>query len=498
MRTSLQVVGILVAASWCVGLEAGSLKYCSSLDPAVDIPLDATGLLVELDSFDVIEDYVVDDTSVLVDVTHPFIGDLGLALVSPSGTGIFLFIEGSEDTADMSLTFTDSGVPFDSDSFTCGCDMMPSGPGTFADFDGEPTLGFWSLLGVDAYPPLDSGTLNDWCLFVDSCGDLPPTDLAPITDVTCAVDEELNVTVTFGTTGTYDEFVIMYNGDDLATLDAASDPSYVHKGPGTGIHTYQVRGESSASGCAVLSDECVATIGVDCVVLEKANEIGDDFPAVVSTIEIAGALALEDVQILVDITHTWIGDLVVDAAAPDGTTTTLHGPDLGGDADDLLVTFADSGVANGSVPYACDCLMMPGGPGTMADLMAGGSVGTWTLTVSDAVDFDEGLLNVWCLFLFGEPIDLGPTFLRGDADGTGILSALLDALFILQYGFIDGPTPPCLDAADSDGTGILSALLDALYILQYGFTDGPEPPPPFPDCDVGEEVIGCETSLDCP
>ncbi len=85
-------------------------------------------------------------------------------------------------------------------------------------------------------------------------------------------------------------------------------------------------------------------------------------------------------------------------------------------------------------------------------------------------------------------------FRRGDADGDGGFSALLDALFLLGYGFLDGPAPPCLDAADGDDDGVVNGLLDAIRVLNYGFLDGPAPPDPGPDACGGDPS---DDDLDC-
>ncbi len=95
--------------------------------------------------------------------------------------------------------------------------------------------------------------------------------------------------------------------------------------------------------------------------------------------------------------------------------------------------------------------------------------------VLDGVEVEVGLANV-SVYLLPEGVAL--LFLRGDIDGNGITSALLDGLFVLQWGFLGGPESPCLDAADCDDNGEVSALLDGLYLLTWGFLGGPEPPPP--------------------
>ena len=91
-------------------------------------------------------------------------------------------------------------------------------------------------------------------------------------------------------------------------------------------------------------------------------------------------------------------------------------------------------------------------------------------------------------------------FIRGDSDGNGTFSGLLDGLHLLAFGFSNGPPPPCLEAADADGNAILNALPDAVYILAHGFSGGPPPPAPYPFCGMDPEPatsLGCAVST-CP
>ncbi len=94
-----------------------------------------------------------------------------------------------------------------------------------------------------------------------------------------------------------------------------------------------------------------------------------------------------------------------------------------------------------------------------------------------------------------EPEVLEVEFLRGDCDGNGVTSALLDALFLLAWQFVSGPAPPCLDAADVDGNNAVSALLDALHLLVWQFSGGPPPVTPGPGtCGADPDA---DTSLSC-
>ena len=97
------------------------------------------------------------------------------------------------------------------------------------------------------------------------------------------------------------------------------------------------------------------------------------------------------------------------------------------------------------------------------------------------------------------PVDAQDEFRRGDANGDGIVLPLEDANFLL-LGVIFGPFPPCLDAADVDDNGAQFALLDALYLLNWGFAGGDAPPDPGPfECgiDPTDDDLECDTTPDC-
>ena len=93
----------------------------------------------------------------------------------------------------------------------------------------------------------------------------------------------------------------------------------------------------------------------------------------------------------------------------------------------------------------------------------------------------------------------GPFFIRGDADGNGVVFAILDALYVLEFGFTGGPAPVCENAADADNNGVVFPILDALYILEFGFTGGPAPGAPFPDCGEDDDAtLTCDVSTCTP
>ena len=104
------------------------------------------------------------------------------------------------------------------------------------------------------------------------------------------------------------------------------------------------------------------------------------------------------------------------------------------------------------------------------------------------------ILSFLCFAVQFSSADPGD-FVRGDADGNGVVNGLVDALFVLAFQFQMGPTPPCLEAADVDGNGNFNGLTDALYLLGSLFGCC-QPPPPYPFCgpdpDPGSS-LGCKS-----
>ncbi len=102
--------------------------------------------------------------------------------------------------------------------------------------------------------------------------------------------------------------------------------------------------------------------------------IPDRGAAVTSSITVSGRTgnAPSNLQVAVDIVHTYIGDLQVQLVAPDGTAYTLKGYGTGGSADNINTTYtvnASSEAANG----------------------------VWQLRVQDNAARDTGYINSWKL-----------------------------------------------------------------------------------------------------
>ena len=85
---------------------------------------------------------------------------------------------------------------------------------------------------------------------------------------------------------------------------------------------------------------------------------------------------IREVKVEMDITHTYIRDLIVNLVSPAGTTITLHSLS-GGDADNIIKTYQVSNLP------------------ALATLQGQAIQGDWKLKVSDVAGQDVGKLNKW-------------------------------------------------------------------------------------------------------
>ncbi|MBU2939409.1 proprotein convertase P-domain-containing protein [Lacinutrix sp. C3R15] len=120
-----------------------------------------------------------------------------------------------------------------------------------------------------------------------------------------------------------------------------------------------------------------------------------------STITIENDIPLSDINISVDITHPYIGDVVLELISPQGTTISLIATQCDSNPD-MLVTFDDAGSS------AINCSSTsPAISGTLQPIQAlsalngESSLGDWTLNITDTGIGDDGYLNSWSITYCG-------------------------------------------------------------------------------------------------
>ena len=132
-----------------------------------------------------------------------------------------------------------------------------------------------------------------------------------------------------------------------------------------------------------------------------------DNTTVTSTIVVSGgAASIADLNVTLDVTHTWDQDLDVCLVGPDGTQVELFSG-VGSSGDNFTGTTLDdeasTAVTAGSAPFSGS--FRP--EGQLSDFDGKSANGTWTLRVTDTATWDSGTLNSWSLeFSNQEPYTL--------------------------------------------------------------------------------------------
>ena len=121
-------------------------------------------------------------------------------------------------------------------------------------------------------------------------------------------------------------------------------------------------------------------------------------PTITSTLNIPSGGLISDVNIAMNITHTWINDLAATLTSPSGTVVQLFSRQCPSSSTyvNLNATFDDSGI-----PLVCGTnpaiagTVIPSQPLSAFNNL--NSTGTWTLTILDGAGGDGGSLNSWSL-----------------------------------------------------------------------------------------------------
>jgi len=134
-----------------------------------------------------------------------------------------------------------------------------------------------------------------------------------------------------------------------------------------------------------------------------------------------GAWPVTDANLMVDITHTWDGDIVLTLSAPAGqppsSQNVMVWNNCGGSGDNMTGTVIDDAGAaptctSAGAPFAGTFQATVAGapvPTAMASFNVADGKGTWTLAVGDDSSICTGTLNAWSLTLDGPaplPVEL--------------------------------------------------------------------------------------------
>ncbi len=182
-----------------------------------------------------------------------------------------------------------------------------------------------------------------------------------------------------------------------------------------------------------------------------------DLSTVTSTITITDSFRILDIDVQLNIEHTWDSDLDVFLIGPDGTRVELF-TGVGGGAQNFAGTILDDEaairIANGSAPFIGR--FRP--EGLLSTFDDQNVQGTWTLEITDSADFDTGILRSWSLIVDDLPITTVDT---GDTLGTATLLSVPLGIPVVTAETIDAFSDVDMFAFDLVAGETLLADIDA-------------------------------------
>ncbi|WP_306349665.1 reprolysin-like metallopeptidase [Flavobacterium sp. '19STA2R22 D10 B1'] len=115
------------------------------------------------------DDLIISSLKVILNITHTYVEDMTVTLISPAGMEVQLFSEVCGDNDNVNAIFDDAGT-----AITCGVNpgisgtVLPAQP--LSALNGQSTGGVWTLRVSDPYQG-DGGSINSWGLTVCAAQD---------------------------------------------------------------------------------------------------------------------------------------------------------------------------------------------------------------------------------------------------------------------------------------------------------------------------------------
>jgi subtilisin-like proprotein convertase family protein len=383
---------------------------------------------------------IIHDLDVTINISHTYVGDLALVLVSPGGASIPLITRRGANGVDFTDTTLDDeaaapiGGIVPGDAPFSGR-FRPESP--LAAVDGAALNGTWSLK-VSDNAGLDIGNLLSWSLNFqvaferstasDAEGFYAFSGLAA-GDYTVRRIVQAGWNATGPAGGAYSvtlpDSEASITGRDFgqAQADAIYGQVFADEN-GDGIRDDGERGLENWTVYLDLNDNGVldtiptdSSSGIVDIAIPDADAVG-----ITSALEVAEAPPLLlDVNVAITITHTFVGDLQVRLISPAGSTVdlVLNRGSLGDNFTDTV--FDDqaatpiSNITSGEAPFTGS--FRPEQP--LAALNGQDPNGTWSLWVVDSVGADVGTLFSWSL-----DITAGDPLLSSDSAGNYVFAGL--------------------------------------------------------------------------
>jgi len=242
----------------------------------------------------------------------------------------------------------------------------------------------------------------------DTLNNCPTTDNQVTFDFSLTTIAGFNETITFSASGApagasvvFSPTTLNSNGSfsmTVGNLDSSPEGEYTITVTGTSA----TKTESTDVLLKNLCIECVSytdSLGAPLVITDGLAGGGLGTPVANDIINIPNSASIESMTVTVDVSHTYIQDLVIQLLHPDGNTfVNLWARDCV-DENNLTITFDDEGVAI----VCAEPTVGTFSPADPLSTFAGLDMqGDWTIFVADFFAGDIGTLNSWSMEICAE------------------------------------------------------------------------------------------------
>ena len=368
----------------------------------------------------ILDDLTLEDVNVKINIDHSWDSDLDISLQSPAGTVVELTTDNGGSGDNYTDTVFDDAAATSILSGSAPFTDTYQPEGSLADFNGEMTLGDWTLIVTDDTGG-DGGTINLFEIELCVIG-----EFSPDTDGDGVIDSEDNcVDVANADQADLDNDGIGDVCDD--DIDGDSVLNVDDNCPET-ANSDQADGDGDGLG-DVCDFECGSFSSND-TPISISTTGGVTYTSVLNYV---GDYTIADINVTIDIDHTWDSDLDISIQSPNGTIVILSEGN-GGSGDNYTNTVFDddasTSISAGSPPFTGE--FQP--QGSLADIYGESTLGDWTLIVTDTFAGDGGSINLF---------EIEFCVAYSDTDGDGITD------------FVDNcPETANADQGDLDNDGI--------------------------------------------
>jgi len=396
------------------------------------------------------------DVDVMVNISHTFNRDLEVYLVSPFGTRVELFTRVGNNSDHFHNTILDDEATHFVDDVEVP-NLIADGTGPFTGryvpegmlsaFDGEDPRGIWTLEVYDVALFNNTGVLHNWSLtitgqevftFTDEEGNYSFQNLTPgIYPIKESLEEQFDWVQTFGS-----PTVTLTSGANVVDVDFGNWVPDVLPGTIQGLKWNDLNGDGikdanepglegwtifvDVNGNGILDPPVTVTLSsLDLPEPDPEDPDAEiypkpitDFSTVISTLTFEGLTSVRDVNVTVDISHTFAADLEVYLISPGRTQVKLFAA-VGGQFNDFQNTTLDDQASewifNAQAPFAGTFRPEE----SLAAFIGEDPNGVWQLLIRDTTFGDEGTLNSWSITILAEE-----TTAVTDADGNYSIEGL--------------------------------------------------------------------------